>query len=180
VPDTVKEQMKRPLLVIAAGTGIAAANFAAHSRHHWQKKGAQVGEVKMILGARDRKEDQILIDDCARFTSSIHIAPSRTNGTPKTYVQHLLAGETSFDTAGSLSAQGLKKESDDLKLWVKQNPNVAFLVCGDQKMGEAVHKVLVDQYGANEKSIFQSTSTTRYHDAPCYHEARGDHPTPTV
>ncbi|KAL5962077.1 hypothetical protein TSMEX_010390 [Taenia solium] len=120
-----------PIVMVAAGTGIAPFLGFIQERTFIKSKGGRLGEAMLFYGCRSRNQDRILPDELADALNSgvlsyLQFAYSREQA-QKVYVQHLLRG--CAETIWSL----LKAK------------NGHFYVCGDSRgMAQDVRHALLE------------------------------------
>ena len=120
-----------PIIMIGPGTGLAPFRGFLQERAALQAKGVTLGPSLLFFGCRRPDQDYLYADELEAFAESgiteLFTAFSRGDG-PKTYVQHLLAGQK--DKVFNLIEQG-----------------AVIFVCGDgSKMEPDVKAALVTIY----------------------------------
>jgi cytochrome P450/NADPH-cytochrome P450 reductase len=91
------EDSSLPVILVAAGTGIAPMRGFLWERHHLRAVAKQsVGQSILFFGCRRPNEDYIYREELEKFQREgtlklLAVAFSRQQGKPKTYVQHLIA-----------------------------------------------------------------------------------------
>ena len=119
-----------PVIMIGPGTGVAPFRGFVQSRIRHAEQGKQVGRTMLFYGCRSQQEDflykeewQLAAEKLTPDVFSMHVALSRQQGVPKSYVQDL------FTT-----------HADELRdLILAQGAYV--YVCGDaQRMAKDVYK----------------------------------------
>lgn len=82
-----------PLIMVGPGTGIAPFRGFLQARSTLKQQGIELGEAHLYFGCRDNT-DFIYRKELEQYEKegvvTLHTAFSRTEGTPKTYVQHLM------------------------------------------------------------------------------------------
>ncbi len=97
-----------PIIMVGPGTGVAPFRGFLQARAAMQQEGIALGEAHLYFGCRNesdfmyREELEQYERDCI---VTLHIAFSRVEGTPKTYVQHLLE-QNSSDVINLLAGGG--------------------------------------------------------------------------
>lgn len=86
-----------PIIMIGPGTGVAPFRGFIQSRARRSQEGQTVGRTLLFYGCRRRDEDFLYRDEWDEFTQTMtpgvftmHVALSREEDKPKSYVQHLL------------------------------------------------------------------------------------------
>lgn len=97
-----------PIIMVGPGTGVAPFRGFLQSRSMMKQNGKGIGEAHLFYGCRNEL-DYIYRDEMEQFEKDglmkLHIACSRLEGTPKTYVQYLL-NEQSAHMIDILDLQG--------------------------------------------------------------------------
>jgi sulfite reductase (NADPH) flavoprotein alpha-component len=139
-PPPVKEDGRRPQILIGAGTGFAG--LRAHLLHR-QKK--QLGNAWLLFGERSRVSDFYYADELAAWQADGTLARTdltfSRDGEAKKYVQHLVAG------AGA-----------EIAKWVEDGASI--LVCGGLDMAAGVQQALVAILG--EETLDRMTQNGLY------------------
>lgn len=101
-PDSgfqLPDNPETPIIMIGPGTGVAPFRGFLQARSAMKREGRVLGEAHLFYGCRD-ESDYLYREEMEQFEREglvrLHVAYSRKDGTPKTYVQHLLrqpAGE---------------------------------------------------------------------------------------
>ncbi|KAI7898001.1 cytochrome P450 [Cokeromyces recurvatus] len=115
-----------PLIMIAAGTGIAPFRGFLQERKFLKDAGQKVGSCTLFFGCRHPEQDHIYSDEIDNYVASgvivsNHVAFSRMDGSPQKYVQHkilIYAGE----------------------IWSLISNGAAVYVCGAGAMSQDVRK----------------------------------------
>jgi cytochrome P450/NADPH-cytochrome P450 reductase len=120
-----------PLIMIGPGTGVAPFRGFLQARRALKNEGKQLGEAHLYFGCRNGS-DYIYREEMEQFEQeglvTLHLAFSRLDGQPKTYVQHLLQ-QNSQELIGLMDQGG------------------QLYVCGDgSKMAPAVEAALQTMY----------------------------------
>lgn len=130
-----------PIIMVGPGTGVAPFRGFLQSRSKMKQKGIALGKAHLFYGCRNDM-DYIYRSEMEQFEKNglvkLHVACSRRDGTPKTYVQHLLK-EQSAHIIDMLDRQGGH-----------------LYICGDgRKMAPEVEATLQEAYktihGAEDK-----------------------------
>lgn len=134
------ENPETPILMVGAGTGIAPYRGFLQARSVLQKQGKSLGLAHLYFGCRN-EADFIYREEWKEFERNglvkLHMAFSRKEGMPKTYVQHLLA-QNAQEVISILEKGGRLYVCGDGR---KMAPEV------DQEMIHSYQKV----YGVQEK-----------------------------
>jgi cytochrome P450/NADPH-cytochrome P450 reductase len=137
----------KPLIMIAAGTGIAPFRGFLQERAFQKKNGQQVGPCTLFFGCRNPEKDYIYSDELEEYVNSgvlvsKHIAFSRKNPpTSQKYVQHALLAH-----AGEVWSLLLTEEGEN---------NGAIYICGSGVMSRDVYstfQVLATSFGVAENN----------------------------
>jgi sulfite reductase alpha subunit-like flavoprotein/cytochrome P450 len=95
-PDSgfqLPENPETPVIMVGPGTGIAPFRGFLQARRALKNEGNKLGEAHLFFGCRS-EVDQLYREEMEQFEREgivrNHMAFSRKEGTPKTYVQHLL------------------------------------------------------------------------------------------
>jgi cytochrome P450/NADPH-cytochrome P450 reductase len=96
-----------PIIMIGPGTGLAPFRGFLQERAARKERGTSLGTAMLFFGCRHPDQDFLYADELTSFAADgiveLHTAFSRADG-PKTYVQHLVAGQK--DKVWSLIEQG--------------------------------------------------------------------------
>jgi cytochrome P450/NADPH-cytochrome P450 reductase len=96
-----------PIIMVGPGTGLAPFRGFLQERAARKAKGATLGPAMLFFGCRHPEQDYLYADELKAFAAEgiteLHTAFSRA-GTPKTYVQHLIAAQQ--ERVWSLIEQG--------------------------------------------------------------------------
>lgn len=88
------EDSNTPIVMVGPGTGIAPLRGFLQARSAMQREGKTLGEAHLYFGCRN-EADFIFREELEQYEKegvvTLHIAFSRKEGTPKTYVQDLMA-----------------------------------------------------------------------------------------
>ncbi|WP_248924627.1 bifunctional cytochrome P450/NADPH--P450 reductase [Paenibacillus hamazuiensis] len=131
------EDPQTAVIMVGAGTGVAPYRGFLQARAALKREGASLGEAHLYFGCRN-EADYIYREELEQYERdglvTLHIAFSRKEGVPKTYVQHLMAGNAAeiiriLDGGGRLYVCG-----DGSKM----APDVE---SGIKKAYQSVHKV---------------------------------------
>lgn len=121
-----------PIIMVGPGTGVAPFRGFLQSRSMMKQKGAVVGEAHLFYGCRNDM-DYIYRSEMEQFEKDglvkLHVACSRRDGTPITYVQHLLK----------------EQSAHIIDMLVRQGGHL--YICGDgRKMAPEVEATLQEAY----------------------------------
>lgn len=90
---TLPENPETPIVMVGPGTGIAPFRGFLQARRALKNEGASLGEAHLYFGCRNHS-DQLYREEMEQFEREgivkVYTAFSRMEGTPKTYVQHLM------------------------------------------------------------------------------------------
>ncbi|MGJ4930192.1 bifunctional cytochrome P450/NADPH--P450 reductase [Bradyrhizobium sp. HKCCYLS2038] len=90
------EDAQLPIIMIGPGTGLAPFRGFLHERAAQKATGKSLGPAMLFFGCRHPEQDYLYADELKAFADGgiceLFTAFSRRDG-PKTYVQHLLAGQ---------------------------------------------------------------------------------------
>jgi NADPH-ferrihemoprotein reductase len=129
---------KIPVIMVGPGTGVAPFRGFVQERVYFKERGEKIGSTVLFYGCRRQDEDFLykqewadmfatLQDDDPEHVKEFHVALSRDDTVPKTYVQHML-----------------RDRKDLLWKWLHHQKGY-FYVCGDAKnMARAVNQTLID------------------------------------
>jgi cytochrome P450 / NADPH-cytochrome P450 reductase len=140
-PFVPPEDPSTPMIMVAAGTGLAPFRGFLQERAAVKSRGKEVGPSSLFFGCRNPKQDYIYEDELEAFAqegvADLECAFSRLEGQPKTYVQ-----------------DRLKSQHDDI--WAEIQDGATIYVCGDAgRMAPDVEKGFVALYreetGASEQ-----------------------------
>ncbi|MFC7679780.1 bifunctional cytochrome P450/NADPH--P450 reductase [Paenibacillus sp. GCM10028914] len=126
------DKPETPIIMVGPGTGVAPFRGFLQSRSVMKQNGSNVGEAHLFYGCRNDM-DYIYKSEMEQFEKDglvkLHIACSRREGTPKTYVQHLIQEES------ALMIDILERQGGHL------------YICGDgRKMAPEVEETLQEAY----------------------------------
>ena len=97
-----------PMIMVAAGTGMAPFRGFLQERATMLKQGVPVGPSLFFFGCRDPAFDYLYADELRAFEESgvtrLHVAFSRRPNQGRTFVQHMIEAQT--DQVWDLMAQG--------------------------------------------------------------------------
>lgn len=121
-----RHKLDIPLLLIAAGSGVAGLRSILEERANWQKQGHKVGRVTLLFGLQQRNIDFLYEQDWKQFQDlgildKILLAESRPHKGQKKYVQDLL-----LDSQCQEAIQEIASEKR------------CMIICGDWKMGRSI------------------------------------------
>lgn len=128
---------KKPLVMAAAGTGIAPFRAFIAERTRLQSMGREVGDMILFFGCRSPEEDYIYRQDLEEMQRSLsgklRVVPafSRVKGTPKAYVQDKIC-EFRDDVLGLFDS------------------DATFYICGKTAMAKDIGKVVSDMIGPEQ------------------------------
>ena len=140
-PFTPPEDTTTPMIMVAAGTGLAPFRGFLQERAAEKSEGKQVGPSSLFFGCRNPEQDYIYEDELEGFASQgltdLTCAFSRMEGQPKTYVQNQIA-------------------ADQEDVWARIRDGAIVYLCGDAgRMAPDVEKAFVELYreetGAGEQ-----------------------------
>lgn len=140
-PFTPPEDPSTPMIMVAAGTGLAPFRGFLQERAAEKTEGKQVGPSLLFFGCRNPKQDFIYEAELERYSSEgltdLECAFSRVDGQPKTYVQNRIA-------------------ADQDNVWARIQDGAIIYICGDAgKMAPDVEKAFIwlyrDKSGADEQ-----------------------------
>jgi cytochrome P450/NADPH-cytochrome P450 reductase len=122
------EDARLPIIMIGPGTGLAPFRGFLQERAAQKAAGRTLGPAMLFFGCRHPEQDYLYADELKAFADSgiceLFTAFSRGDG-PKTYVQHLLAGQKA-------------------RVWELIEQGAVIFVCGDgSKMEPDVKATLV-------------------------------------
>lgn len=125
------EDPETPIIMIGPGTGVAPFRGFLQTRKAMMDEGKKLGKAHLYFGCRNHC-DYIYREELEQYEKegvvTLHTAFSRTEGTPKTYVQDLLM-QNATEMIDILSHEGM------------------LYVCGDgSKMAPDVERALEDAY----------------------------------
>jgi cytochrome P450/NADPH-cytochrome P450 reductase len=120
----------RPVIMVGPGTGLAPFRGFLQERAAQKAQGRSVGPSVLFFGCRRPDQDFLYADELKAFAAdgvtTLHVAFSRADGHPKTYVQDLIVRESET-------------------LWPLIEQGAAIYVCGDaSKMAPAVRRAFAD------------------------------------
>nr|WP_277351820.1 cytochrome P450 [Antrihabitans stalactiti] len=120
---------RRPVIMIAAGTGIAPFRGFLHERASQAAAGDQLGSALLLFGARHPQSDLLYADELTALAESANTqlayAFSRVPGLPKIYVQDRL------------------RQLGDA-LWTLIEADAVIYICGSTSMADGVRTALGD------------------------------------
>lgn len=97
-----------PIIMVGPGTGVAPFRGFLQARDALKLEGFALGEAHLYFGCRN-ESDFMYREELEQYERdgivTLHIAFSRVEGTPKTYVQHLLE-QNSSDVINLLAGGG--------------------------------------------------------------------------
>ncbi|MBV9455041.1 MAG: cytochrome P450 [Rubrobacter sp.] len=140
-PFVPPEDPSTPMIMIAAGTGLAPFRGFLQERAAIEAQGERVGPSSLYFGCRHPQQDYIYEEELEEFAregiTELECAFSRLEGQPKTYVQN-----------------SIKTQQDDV--WNLIEQGAVIYVCGDAgRMSPDVEKGFVTLYqektGASEQ-----------------------------
>jgi cytochrome P450 / NADPH-cytochrome P450 reductase len=140
-PFVPPEDPSTPMIMIAAGTGLAPFRGFLQERAVVKSRGEEVGPCSLFFGCRNPEQDYIYEEELEAFAregiADLECAFSRLEGQPKTYVQ-----------------DRIKAQGDDI--WAAVQDGATVYVCGDAgRMAPDVEKGFVALYreetGAGEQ-----------------------------
>jgi NADPH-ferrihemoprotein reductase len=130
-PFKLPAQVERPLVLVAAGSGIAPFRAFVQERVALAQRGVRVGKMMLFFGCRSEKEllyHEIWQDAIAKKVLEAHFAFSRGTG-KKTYVQDKL----------------LEQDSRIKDVMLEQDG--CMYICGSANMAQGVKNVLTQTLG---------------------------------
>ena len=140
-PFVLPEDPKTPMVMVAAGTGLAPfRGFLQERAAIKHNEGREVGPSLLFFGCRDPEQDYIYEDELQGYASEgitkVECAFSRLEGQPKMYVQNSL-------------------EAHHEEVWNTLEDGAVVYLCGDaSRMAPAVEEAFVGLYrnetGADE------------------------------
>ncbi|MRX70768.1 cytochrome P450 [Bacillus lacus] len=133
------ENHAAPIVMVGPGTGIAPFRGFLQAREALKRKGAQIGEAHLYFGCRNEEHDYLYREELEKYRAQnlvkLHTAFSRAEGSPKTYVQHLMEADK-----GSI-----------IDLLTKHQGHL--YICGDgKKMAPDVENMLLNSYSEIKKT----------------------------
>jgi cytochrome P450 / NADPH-cytochrome P450 reductase len=140
-PFVPPEDPATPMIMVAAGTGLAPFRGFLQERAADKAEGKHVGPASLFFGCRNPGQDYIYEDELEEFArqglTDLTCAFSRVQGQPKTYVQNQIAA----------------KQND---VWGQIQDGAIIYLCGDAgRMAPDVEKAFVTLYrnerGASEQ-----------------------------
>ena len=140
-PFVLPQDQSTPMIMVAAGTGLAPFRGFLQERAAVKSRGEEVGPSSLFFGCRNPKQDYIYEEELEAFAqegvADLECAFSRVEGQPKTYVQ-----------------DRIKAQRDDI--WTAIQDGATIYVCGDAgRMAPDVEKGFVALYreetGASEQ-----------------------------
>jgi cytochrome P450/NADPH-cytochrome P450 reductase len=140
-PFLPPEDPSTPMVMVAAGTGLAPFRGFLQERAANKAQGKQVGTSRLFFGCRNPQQDYLYEDDLEEFAregiTELECAFSRLNGQPKTYVQ-----------------QSIEAQADEV--WPLIEAGATIYLCGDaSRMAPEVEKAFISLYrdksGASEQ-----------------------------
>ena len=140
-PFMPPEDPSTPMVMVAAGTGLAPFRGFLQERAAAKAQGEQVGPSSLFFGCRSPYQDYLYEDELEKFATegivNTRCAFSRLEGQPKTYVQ-----------------QSIKAQEDEIWPLIEAGANI--YLCGDaSRMAPEVEKAFVSLYkdksGASEQ-----------------------------
>ena len=131
-PFVPPEDPSTPMVMVAAGTGLAPFRGFLQERGVVKARGEQVGRSLLFFGCRHPQQDYIYEEELEGFAreglTELECAFSRLEGQPKTYVQNVLA-----------------KHQEEV--WTLIDQGAVIYLCGDAgRMAPDVEKAFVDLY----------------------------------
>ena len=131
-PFVPPEDPATPMIMIAAGTGLAPFRGFLQERAADKAEGKHVGPASLFFGCRNAEQDYIYEDELEEFArqgiTDLTCAFSRVQGQPKTYVQNQIAA----------------KQND---VWGRIQDGAIIYLCGDAgRMAPDVEKAFVTLY----------------------------------
>ena len=155
-PFMPPEDPSAPMVMVAAGTGLAPFRGFLQERAANKAQGKQVGTSRLFFGCRHPQQDYLYEEDLEEFAregiTELECAFSRLDGQPKTYVQ-----------------QSIEAQKDEI--WPLIEAGATIYLCGDaSRMAPEVEKAFVSLYrdksGASEQDseewMSQMKSSHRY------------------
>ena len=155
-PFMPPEDPSTPMVMVAAGTGLAPFRGFLQERAANKAQGKQVGTSRLFFGCRNPQQDYLYEEDLEEFAregiTELECAFSRLDGQPKTYVQ-----------------QSIVAQKDEI--WPLIEAGATIYLCGDaSRMAPEVEKAFVSLYkdksGASEQDseewMSQMKSSHRY------------------
>jgi cytochrome P450/NADPH-cytochrome P450 reductase len=140
-PFVPPEDSSTPMIMVAAGTGLAPFRGFLQERAAVKARGDEVGPSSLFFGCRNPEQDYIYEEELEAFVregvADLKCAFSRLDGQPKTYVQ-----------------DRIQAQQDDI--WAAVQNGATIYVCGDAgRMAPDVEKGFVALYreetGASEQ-----------------------------
>jgi cytochrome P450 / NADPH-cytochrome P450 reductase len=140
-PFVPPEDPATPMIMVAAGTGLAPFRGFLQERAVAKKQGKQVGQSSLFFGCRNPEQDYIYEEELEEFAregiTDLECAFSRVEGQPKTYVQNRI-------------------EAQREEIWPLLEGDATVYVCGDAgRMAPDVERAFVELFreekGASEE-----------------------------
>ena len=135
-----------PIIMVAAGTGIAPFRAFVMERTRLLSIGKPVGKMLLIFGCRRPDEDYIYRNELEQATESLHgsleivTAFSRTDGMPKTYVQ---------DRVHELGIEVSELVGEDASIYICGRASMA------REVGKAICEVIKAQRGWKDEEALE-------------------------
>jgi cytochrome P450 / NADPH-cytochrome P450 reductase len=155
-PFLPPEDPSTPMVMVAAGTGLAPFRGFLQERAANKAQGKRVGTSRLFFGCRNPQQDYIYEEELEEYAregiAELECAFSRLDGQPKTYVQ-----------------QSIEAQADEV--WPLIEAGATIYLCGDaSRMAPEVEKAFVSLYrdksGASEQDseewMSQMKSSHRY------------------
>jgi cytochrome P450/NADPH-cytochrome P450 reductase len=155
-PFVPPEDPSTPMIMVAAGTGLAPFRGFLQERSVTKEQGKQVGPSSLFFGCRHPEQDYIYQDELDAFAreglTDLECAFSRLEGQPKMYVQNRI-----------------EAQADDV--WPRIQEGAIIYLCGDaSRMAPDVEKAFGALYqektGASEQDaqawMEELKASTRY------------------
>jgi cytochrome P450/NADPH-cytochrome P450 reductase len=155
-PFVPPEDPSMPMIMVAAGTGLAPFRGFLQERSVTKEQGEQVGPSLLFFGCRNPEQDYIYQDELEEYAreglTDLECAFSRLEGQPKMYVQNRI-----------------EAQADDV--WPLIEEGAVIYLCGDAgRMAPDVEKAFVALYqektGASEQDaetwMEELKASTRY------------------
>ncbi|RYP89462.1 hypothetical protein DL769_000013 [Monosporascus sp. CRB-8-3] len=135
-----------PLIMVAAGTGLAPFRAFIIERARLRSIGKPVGKMLLIFGCRRPDEDYIYREELEQAAQSLDgrlrmvSAFSRMDGTPKVYVQ---------DKVRELGAEVSELLGDDASIYICGRAGMA------REVGKAICQIISSQKGWNDDEVLE-------------------------
>jgi cytochrome P450 / NADPH-cytochrome P450 reductase len=155
-PFLPPEDPSTPMVMVAAGTGLAPFRGFLQERAANKAEGKRVGASRLFFGCRNPQQDYLYEEELEEFAregiTEVECAFSRLDGQPKTYVQ-----------------QSIEAQADEV--WPLIEAGATIYLCGDaSRMAPEVEKAFISLYkdksGASEHDseewMSQMKSSHRY------------------